>query len=68
MSNKTIEEPPFDNDSLASTLNQDPYAAILICIESRLPIIDVFDDNTGGLCISIIAGNIATPEIIGSLE
>lgn len=68
ISNETIEGPPFDDDSSGSTLHQFPYAAILSCIDARLSITDIFDDNNGGLCVSRIAGNIATTEIIGSLE
>jgi len=68
ISNETIEEPPFDDESSESTLHQFPYAAILSCIDARLSITDIFDDNNGGLSVARIAGNIASTEITGSLE
>jgi carbonic anhydrase len=67
ISNEALEEAPFDDKSSESTLHQYPYAAILSCIDARLSITDIFDDNHGGLIVSRIAGNIATTEITGSL-
>jgi carbonic anhydrase len=47
---------------------QKPYAAILGCADSRVPGEIVFDQGLGDLFVVRVAGNIATPEEIGSLE
>ncbi len=47
---------------------QSPFAVFLGCADSRVPVEIVFDQGFGDLFVTRIAGNIATPEIIGSLE
>lgn len=47
---------------------QEPFAAILGCADSRVPPEIVFDQGLGDLFVCRVAGNIATPEEIGSLE
>lgn len=47
---------------------QEPFAALLSCADSRVPVELVFDQSIGHLFVVRIAGNIATPEIIASLE
>lgn len=47
---------------------QAPFAAILGCADSRVPAELVFDQGLGDLFVCRVAGNIATPEEIGSLE
>jgi carbonic anhydrase len=47
---------------------QKPYAAILGCADSRVPSEIVFDQGLGDLFVCRVAGNVATPEEIGSLE
>jgi len=47
---------------------QEPFAAILGCADSRVPAEIVFDQGLGDLFVCRVAGNIATPEEIGSLE
>jgi carbonic anhydrase len=47
---------------------QHPFAAILSCADSRVPAEIIFDEGLGDLFDVRIAGNIATPEAIGSLE
>jgi carbonic anhydrase len=47
---------------------QNPFAAILGCADSRVPAEIVFDQGLGDLFVVRVAGNIATPEEIGSLE
>lgn len=48
--------------------SQNPFAAILGCADSRVPSEIIFDQGFGDLFICRIAGNVATPEEIGSLE
>ena len=47
---------------------QEPFAAVLSCADSRVPVELVFDQSIGHIFVTRVAGNIATPEIIGSLE
>jgi len=47
---------------------QKPFAAILGCADSRVPSEIVFDQGLGDLFVCRVAGNVATPEEIGSLE
>ncbi|ACK68172.1 carbonic anhydrase [Rippkaea orientalis PCC 8801] len=47
---------------------QNPFAAILSCADSRVPSEIVFDQGFGDLFIVRNAGQVATPEEIGSLE
>ena len=48
--------------------SQAPFAAVLSCADSRVPVELVFDQSIGHLFVVRVAGNIATPELIGSLE
>ncbi|MCC5658485.1 carbonic anhydrase [Nostoc sp. XA010] len=48
--------------------SQKPFASILGCADSRVPSEIVFDQGLGDLFVCRIAGNIATPQQIGSLE
>src|SRR4029453_13857935 len=47
---------------------QEPFAAVLACADSRVPVELVFDQTIGHLFVTRVAGNLVTPEIIGSLE
>jgi carbonic anhydrase len=47
---------------------QEPFAAVLSCADSRVPVELVFDQTIGHIFVTRVAGNIVTPEIIASLE
>src|SRR5258708_37925007 len=47
---------------------QEPFAAVLACADSRVPVEIIFDQSIGHLFVARVAGNVATPEIIASLE
>jgi carbonic anhydrase len=47
---------------------QQPFAAILSCSDSRVPVELVFDQTIGHIFVARVAGNIINAEIIGSLE
>ncbi len=47
---------------------QSPFAVVLGCIDSRVPPELVFDQNIGDMFVARVAGNIASPDMIGSLE
>jgi carbonic anhydrase len=48
--------------------SQKPFAAILGCADSRVPVEILFDRGLGDLFVVRVAGNVAAPEEIGSLE
>jgi carbonic anhydrase len=47
---------------------QYPFATVLSCADSRVPVEILFDQGVGDIFDIRIAGNIATPETIGSIE
>ncbi|HXQ42094.1 MAG TPA: carbonic anhydrase [Candidatus Udaeobacter sp.] len=47
---------------------QEPFGAVLSCADSRVPVELVFDQSIGHLFVTRVAGNIATSEIVASLE
>jgi carbonic anhydrase len=47
---------------------QEPFAAVLSCADSRVPVELIFDQSIGHLFVTRVAGNIATSAIIASLE
>jgi len=53
-------------DDLAS--GQEPFAAILGCSDSRVPVEIVFDQGLGDLFVIRVAGNVVAPSQIGSVE
>jgi carbonic anhydrase len=48
--------------------NQEPFAIVLGCSDSRVPAEIVFDQGLGDLFVIRIAGNIVAPSGIGSVE
>jgi carbonic anhydrase len=48
--------------------SQAPFACILGCADSRFPAEILFDRGFGDIFVCRVAGNVATPEEIGSLE
>jgi carbonic anhydrase len=47
---------------------QHPFACVLACADSRVPVELIFDAGFGDLFVCRSAGNIASPELVGSLE
>jgi carbonic anhydrase len=47
---------------------QEPFAALLSCADSRVPVELIFDQTIGHIFVTRVAGNVVTPEIIASLE
>ena len=48
--------------------HQEPFAAVLSCADSRVPVELVFDQSIGHVFVVRVAGNVATPDTIASLE
>jgi carbonic anhydrase len=63
----------FQQDDLTilqqnSVEKQTPFASVLSCADSRVPVELIFDQSIGHVFVNRIAGNIATTEIIASVE
>jgi carbonic anhydrase len=64
----TAHEHDLDILRQHTTEKQEPFAAVLSCADSRVPVELVFDQSIGHIFVTRVAGNIITPEIIASLE
>lgn len=51
-----------------SALAQYPKAIVLSCVDSRVPVEDVFDRGIGDLFVARVAGNFVNEDILGSME
>ena len=48
--------------------SQSPFAAVLSCADSRVPDEIIFNQTIGRIFVARVAGNVITPELIGTLE
>nr|WP_320037960.1 carbonic anhydrase family protein [uncultured Bacteroides sp.] len=51
-----------------AVLGQYPLAVVLSCLDSRVPVEDIFHRGIGDVFVSRVAGNIVNEDILGSLE
>ena len=51
-----------------SALGQYPKAVVLSCLDSRVPVEDVFDRGIGDVFVARVAGNFENTDILGSME
>jgi carbonic anhydrase len=51
-----------------SAEKQEPFASVLSCADSRVPVELVFDQSIGHVFVNRVAGNIVTSEIMASIE
>ncbi|MCC8154396.1 MAG: carbonic anhydrase, partial [Tannerellaceae bacterium] len=51
-----------------AAMGQYPKAVILSCLDSRVPVEDIFHRGIGDIFVARVAGNIANEDILGSLE
>jgi carbonic anhydrase len=51
-----------------AAMGQFPKAVILSCLDSRIPVEDVFDRGIGDIFVARVAGNFANTDILGSME
>jgi carbonic anhydrase len=68
-----VEHKPQYPDQSAARLQevaqaQHPFATILCCADSRVPTEIIFDQGIGDIFDVRVAGNIVTPETLGSIE
>ncbi len=55
-------------DAAVAARTQRPFAIVLGCSDSRMPVEIVFDQWFGDLFVVRVAGNIVAPSIVGSIE
>jgi carbonic anhydrase len=61
--------PTVQKEVLASMARaQHPYATVLGCSDSRVPPELIFDAGFGELFVIRVAGNVVSPEVLGSLQ
>ena len=65
--NKTINRTLLDQVEITSQ-GQFPFASILGCIDSRVPMELVFDLGIGDIFSTRVAGNIINGDVLGSME
>ncbi|WP_083990253.1 carbonic anhydrase family protein [Flavihumibacter petaseus] len=51
-----------------AVLGQYPKAVVLSCLDSRIPVEDVFDKGIGDMFVARVAGNFVNEDILGSME
>ena len=56
------------NQRRAQIFTQTPFAAVLGCADSRVPTEIVYDQGLGDIFTTRVAGNVAEPSTLGSLE
>lgn len=68
----TQHHPQYPHQTHARMLElaqtQHPFATVLTCADSRVPVELLFDQGIGDIFDIRVAGNIATPETVGSIE
>ena len=52
----------------AATGGQYPKAMVLSCLDSRVPVEDVFDQGIGDVFVGRVAGNFVNTDLLGSME
>ena len=58
----------YSDQVQATAAGQYPFAVVLGCIDSRVPIETIFDQGIGDIFSARVAGNIVNTEILGSME
>lgn len=62
------EDHNFLAQQRASAAGQHPFAVLLSCIDSRAPAETIMDLRIGDIFNSRVAGNVESPDILGSME
>ena len=67
-----VSDKSIERDYLAqvkqTSSGQFPFAAVVSCLDSRIPPAIVFDRSIGDLFVARVAGNFVNDDILGSLE
>ncbi len=66
--NNTLTQRDHSEQRRKAVIGQYPKAIVLSCVDSRVPVEDVFDLGIGDIFVARVAGNIENSDIIGSME
>ncbi|WP_435414220.1 carbonic anhydrase family protein [Polaribacter aestuariivivens] len=66
--NNTLETVDYNALVKDTVGGQYPKAVVLSCIDSRVPVEQVFDQTIGDIFVARVAGNFENTDILGSLE
>lgn len=66
--NNNLTQRDHSEQRRKSMIGQYPKAIVLSCVDSRVPVEDVFDLGIGDIFVARVAGNIENPDIVGSME
>ncbi|PWG05989.1 carbonic anhydrase family protein [Polaribacter aquimarinus] len=66
--NNNLEQVAHLNLVKQTITGQYPKAVVLSCIDSRVPVEQVFDQSIGDIFVARVAGNFENTDILGSLE
>lgn len=59
---------PWSEQVEATADGQYPFAVVLGCIDSRVPVEKVFDQGIGDVFTARVAGNVVNEDLLGSME
>ena len=68
-----VEHHTHNRDAVAqlkesSRDGQHPLAIVLSCIDARVPVEILFDKGVGDIFVTRVAGNVVSPDVLGSME
>ena len=63
-----VSQKNFKSQGFETRLNPSPFAVILSCIDSRVPVELVFDLSFGDIFSIRVAGNVVSNDVLGSME
>ena len=66
--NKNVLNRDLHAQVLATSGGQNPYAVVLSCIDSRVPVELTFDQGIGDVFSARVAGNVVNEDVLGSIE
>lgn len=66
--NNTLTARDHSEQVRKSATGQFPKAVILSCLDSRVPVEDVFDRGIGDIFVGRVAGNFVNEDLLGSME
>jgi carbonic anhydrase len=66
--NNNLTQRDHSEQRRKAMIGQYPKAIVLSCVDSRVPVEDVFDLGIGDIFVARVAGNIENADIVGSME
>ncbi|WP_299058619.1 carbonic anhydrase family protein [uncultured Polaribacter sp.] len=66
--NNNLTQRDHSSQRREAMIGQYPKAIVLSCVDSRVPVEDVFDLGIGDIFVARVAGNIENRDIVGSME